>query len=67
MDVQIEKGSSESHLIFASLYQTIGCRPIASLDHFLPEYLGNAGLVEEVSVGASRVVKVGGMLCGCGL
>ena len=38
--------------------QTLGCRPIASLDHFVPDHLGSADLVEEVSMGASRVVKV---------
>lgn len=38
--------------------QTLGCRPIASLDHFLPEHLGSAQLVEEVSTGTSKVVKV---------
>ena len=40
-------------------YQTLGCRPIASLDHFLPEHLGSAQLVEEVPTGSSKVVKVG--------
>ena len=43
---------------FFSLLQTVGCRPIASLDHFLPEHLGSAGLVEEVPLGTSKVVKV---------
>ena len=38
--------------------QTLSCRPIASLDHFLPEHLGNAALVEEVPMGTSKVVKV---------
>jgi T-complex protein 1 subunit delta len=40
--------------------RTVGCRPIASLDHFLPEHLGSADLVEEVSVGDSKVVKITG-------
>jgi hypothetical protein len=38
--------------------QTLGCRPIASLDHFLPEHLANADLVEEVQTGSSKFVKV---------
>ena len=38
--------------------QTLGCRPIASLDHFLPEMLGSADLVEEVQVGEHKIVKV---------
>lgn len=40
--------------------RTLGCRPIASLDHFVPDHLGSADLVEEVSIGASKVVKVTG-------
>ena len=42
--------------------QTLGCRPIASLDHFLPEHLGTAGLVEEVPTGTSKIVKVSTLL-----
>jgi hypothetical protein len=38
--------------------QTLGCRPIASLDHFVPEHLANAELVEEVQTGSSKFVKV---------
>jgi T-complex protein 1 subunit delta len=41
--------------------KTLGCRPIASLDHFLPEHLGTAGLVEEVPVGTSKIVKITGV------
>lgn len=40
------------------LTQTIGCRPVASLDHFVPEHLGSAALVEEIPLGTSKVVKV---------
>lgn len=38
--------------------KSLNCKPIASLDHFLPEYLGSAELVEEVSTGTSKIVKV---------
>ena len=38
--------------------QSIGCKPIASVDHFTPEMLASAELVEEVALGASKVVKV---------
>ncbi|CAI8016080.1 T-complex protein 1 subunit delta [Geodia barretti] len=41
--------------------KTLGCRPIASLDHFLPEHLGTAGLVEEVPTGTSKIVKITGV------
>ena len=44
--------------IVNNYHQTIGCRPIASLDHFLPEHLGQADLVEEVAMGTGKVVKV---------
>lgn len=40
--------------------KSIGCRPIASIDHFLPENLASAELVEEVIAGTSKVVKVTG-------
>lgn len=41
--------------------KTLGCRPIASLDHFLPENLCQADLVEEVLTGSSKFVKVTGI------
>lgn len=40
--------------------KSLGCRPIASLDHFTAENLSNADLVEEVGVGSSRMVKITG-------
>ena len=45
----------------------IGCRPVASLDHFLPETLGSADLVEEVQTGDSKVVKVSHYTYSCWL
>lgn len=41
--------------------KTLNCRPIASLDHFVPESLVNADLVEEVSSGTNKFVKVTGI------
>lgn len=40
--------------------KSLGCRPIASLDHFTAENLVTAELVEEVGVGGSRMVKITG-------
>ena len=40
--------------------KSLSCRPIASIDHFLPESLSSAERVEELSVGGSKVVKVTG-------
>ncbi|XP_058790850.1 T-complex protein 1 subunit delta [Phymastichus coffea] len=41
--------------------KTLGCRPIASLDHFTAENLINAELCEEVQTGNSKFVKITGI------
>ncbi|XP_066259418.1 T-complex protein 1 subunit delta [Euwallacea similis] len=41
--------------------KTLSCRPIASLDHFVPENLVSAELVEEVGFGGNRMVRVTGI------
>uniref|UniRef100_A0A1I8G6Y3 T-complex protein 1 subunit delta n=1 Tax=Macrostomum lignano TaxID=282301 RepID=A0A1I8G6Y3_9PLAT len=41
--------------------KTLNCRPIASLDHFNPDMLGTAELVEEVQTGSSKITKVTGI------
>lgn len=41
--------------------KTLNCRPIASLDHFVAENLVSADLVEEVSSGTNKFVKVTGI------
>lgn len=41
--------------------KTIGCQPVASVEAFAPEKLGSADLVEEVTTGSSRVVKMTGV------
>ncbi|CAL8464612.1 g4147 [Coccomyxa elongata] len=41
--------------------KTLGCLPIANVDHMRPEKLGHAGLVEEKTVGKGKVVKVSGI------
>ena len=38
--------------------KSLGCKPIASIDHMTPEMLGSAELVEEVQAGSSKIVKV---------
>lgn len=40
--------------------RTAGCTPVAHPDSFTADKLGNASLVEEVSLGSGRVVKVTG-------
>jgi len=41
--------------------KTLGCRPVASLDHFTPEVLGTAELAEEIQAGNSKLVTVTGV------
>ncbi|UYV62340.1 CCT4 [Cordylochernes scorpioides] len=41
--------------------KSLNCRPIASLDHFTPEFLGSAELVEEVETSGGKYVKVTGV------
>lgn len=36
----------------------LGCKPIASLDHFTADMLGSAELAEEMHAGSSKIVKV---------
>ena len=41
--------------------KSLGCGPIASLDHFTADKLASAELVEEVQTGASKTVRVTGI------
>jgi len=41
--------------------KSLNCKPIASLDHFTAENLGSADLVEEVTTGSSKIVKMTGV------
>lgn len=41
--------------------KTIGCLPVAHVDHLKPEKLGHAELVQEVDCGKSKIVKVTGI------
>lgn len=41
--------------------KSLGCRPIASLDHFTAENLASAELVEEINASGSRLVKMSGI------
>ena len=45
-------------LLSLFFFQSLWCKPVASLDHFTPEMLGTAELVEEVQTGDSKLVKV---------
>jgi len=41
--------------------KSLGCKPIASIDHMTPEMLGTAELVEEIQAGSSKIVKISGI------
>ncbi|XP_014670704.1 PREDICTED: T-complex protein 1 subunit delta-like [Priapulus caudatus] len=42
--------------------KTLGCKPIASLDHFSTDMLAAADLVEEITAGTGKLVKVTGVV-----
>merc|ERR1719383_1430907 len=59
MKIMVVKDIEREDLEF--LCKTLGCRPIASLDHFPAENLVSAECVEEVMTGASKCVKFTGI------
>jgi len=59
MKIMVVKDIERENIEF--ICKTLSCRPIASLDHFLPEYLATADLVESVPTGTSKVVKITGI------
>lgn len=59
MKIMVVKDIEREDIEF--ICKTLCCRPIASLDHFLPEYLASADLVESVSAGSTKVVKITGI------
>ncbi|KAL3873339.1 hypothetical protein ACJMK2_036471 [Sinanodonta woodiana] len=59
MKIMVVKDIERDEIEF--VVKSLGCRPIASLDHFVPEALGSADLVEEVQIGSSKIVKITGI------
>uniref|UniRef100_A0A914UIH6 T-complex protein 1 subunit delta n=1 Tax=Plectus sambesii TaxID=2011161 RepID=A0A914UIH6_9BILA len=60
MKIMVIKDVEREDIDFVS--KIIGCRPVASVDHFVPEALGSADLVEEISTGGDgKVIKVTGV------
>lgn len=60
MKIMVIKDIERDDVEFYS--KILGCRPIASVDHFTPEALGYAELVEEIATsGSDKVVKVTGL------
>jgi len=60
MKIMVIKDIERDDIEFYS--KILGCRPIASIDHFVPEALGYAELVEEIHTSSDeRVIKVTGL------
>lgn len=59
MKIMVVKDIEREDIEF--ICKTVGCKPVASLDHFLPEALGNAELVQEEHVGDGKIVKITGI------
>ncbi|CAD6197718.1 unnamed protein product [Caenorhabditis auriculariae] len=60
MKIMVVKDIEREDIEFYS--RLLGCRPIASVDHFVAESLGSADLVEEISTGGDgKVIKVTGV------
>ncbi|CAJ0960091.1 unnamed protein product, partial [Mesorhabditis belari] len=60
MKIMVVKDIEREDIEFYS--KILGCRPVASVDHFVPEALGSAELVEEISTGGEgKVIKVTGV------
>mmetsp|Transcript_22691 Transcript_22691/g.72710 ORF Transcript_22691/g.72710 Transcript_22691/m.72710 type:complete len:530 (+) Transcript_22691:117-1706(+) len=58
MKIMVITDVERSDIEFIS--RTTGCLPVAHVDSFVPEKLGHADLVEEVSLGSGRIVKMTG-------
>ncbi|GMT16735.1 hypothetical protein PFISCL1PPCAC_8032, partial [Pristionchus fissidentatus] len=60
MKIMVVKDIERDDIEFYS--NILGCRPVASPDHMVPESLGSADLVEEISTGGDgKVIKVTGI------
>lgn len=62
MKIMVIKDNERDDIEFYS--KILGCRPVASVDHFAPETLGTAELVEEIETADGKVVKVTGLKSG---
>jgi T-complex protein 1 subunit delta len=60
MKIMVVKDIEREDIEFYS--KILGCRPVASADHFVAESLGSADLLEEISTGGDgKVIKVTGV------
>ncbi|GAU88452.1 hypothetical protein RvY_01149 [Ramazzottius varieornatus] len=59
MKIMVVKDIEREDIEFIS--KSLGLRPIASLDHFLPEHLASADMVEQIDSGTTKLVKISGI------
>ncbi|KHN80731.1 T-complex protein 1 subunit delta [Toxocara canis] len=60
MKIMVVKDIERDDIEFYS--RILGCRPVASVDHFVPDALGSADLVEEIATsGDGKVIEVTGV------
>ncbi|KAK0422139.1 hypothetical protein QR680_007389 [Steinernema hermaphroditum] len=59
MKIMVVKDIERDDIEFYS--KILGCRPVASVDHFTAEALGTADLVEEISAGDGKLIQVTGV------
>ncbi|VDK88229.1 unnamed protein product [Onchocerca ochengi] len=60
MKIMVVKDIEREDIEFYS--RILGCRPIASIDHFVPEALGSADLVEQIPTGGDgKIIQVTGV------
>uniref|UniRef100_A0A915CKL5 Uncharacterized protein n=1 Tax=Parascaris univalens TaxID=6257 RepID=A0A915CKL5_PARUN len=56
MKIMVVKDIEREDIEFYS--RILGCRPVASIDHFVPDALGSADLVEEIATsGDGKVIE----------
>ncbi|VBB27747.1 unnamed protein product [Acanthocheilonema viteae] len=60
MKIMVVKDIEREDIEFYS--RILGCRPVASIDHFVPEALGSADLVEQIPTGGDgKIIQVTGV------
>lgn len=59
MNIMVVQDIDRKEVEFIS--KTLNCKPIASIDSLKPEKLGSADLVEEVSTGDGKIIKITGI------
>eukprot|EP00299_Pterocystis_sp_00344_P008217 c3028_g1_i1.p1 GENE.c3028_g1_i1~~c3028_g1_i1.p1 ORF type:complete len:550 (+),score=118.13 c3028_g1_i1:194-1651(+) len=59
LGIMVIKNIERDDISFIS--RTLGCKPITSVDFFVPEKLSSAALVQEEGYGDSKIVRVSGI------